>query len=143
MVIISLFKSNGLLTQILKPYPFVFSLVCLLFAIKNCTRQVDRGQEYSHSIPRHPLKYFARIERVCVTLSYSRWRRMSAVRSGSAQYKRWHTLIIKAYAETLDAQTTCYTQHIYSFLAPSLYPSNAALFHVHLKTGATQNLDTF
>ncbi len=60
---------------------------------------------------------------------------MSAVRSGSAQYKRWHSSIIKAYAETLGAQTACYTQHIYNFLAPSLYPSDAVLFHVDLKTG--------
>lgn len=67
---------------------------------------------------------------------------MSAVRSGSARYKRWHGSIIKAYAETLGAQAACCTQHIYNFLAPSEYPSDAALIHVHLKTGAPKYKDT-
>lgn len=67
---------------------------------------------------------------------------MSAVRSGAAQYKRWHSSIIKAYVETLGVQIACYTQHICNFLASSMYPSDAVLFHVDLKTRVSKYHDT-
>lgn len=67
---------------------------------------------------------------------------MSAVWSGSAQNKRWHSSIIKAYVESLDAQAACYTQHIYSFLALCVYPSDAVLFRVHLNTEVPKYQDT-
>lgn len=118
-------RSRVLEPEILKLRPFMSSLVCLLIAIKNCAVLAEIEAKNIHITSlRLPLKYLARVERVCVcvTLSYSRRRRMSAVRSGSAQYKRWHSSIIKAYAETLGVQTACYTQHIYNFLASPMFP---------------------
>jgi len=117
------------LTSLNYTYLYLLRCICSLLLKSVPSRRKWRPVIFTlHLQTSFEVGYHARIEKACVTLSYSRSRWMSALQSGSAQYKRWHSSIIKVYAETLHAYISCYTQHNYNFLAPFVGRCDALYF---------------